>query len=310
MNIDKEKVRKILIISLSNIGDVILTFPVLDILKNDFPAAKISVVIGPKGQPLLKDNPHFEHIYIYEKRQPVNQIVDWVWRLCQERFDFVVDLRNTAIPFFLWPRYRTSFILQRDKGRHMREQHLTRLRSLYPYQDGPRVRHSLFIKPEDRQYVDDIIRRDIVHPEKIMVVSPGAADEKKRWNEEGFAKVCDSVVHDSGVSVVFVGDAADREGIARIQSKMRQRAVDLSGRATLTQVAHLLSRSKVLLSNDSAPMHLASYLDVPVVALFGPTNPERYGPWSPGSQVVKKDGDMGLISVSDVLEALNRGHTT
>ena len=162
-------------------------------------------------------------------------------------------------------------------------------------------------------FVDEIIRTEVKHLEKIIVVSPGAADEKKRWSEEGFARVCDSVINDHRGSVVFVGDEVDKEGVARIQSRMRHRAVDLSGRATLLQVGYLLSRAKLLISNDSAPMHLASYLNVPVVALFGPTNPRRYGPWSEGSVVVKKEGlsdsvedrdYMHLIKAEDVLPAV------
>jgi len=314
MKISKAAVRKILVISLSNIGDIILTFPVIDILKHDFPDAKISVVIGPKGEGLLKDNPIFERVYIYHKRQPVGKTLAWMGELRREQFDLVVDLRNTAIPFFIGPRYRTSFFLRRDKLQHMRHQHLNRLKSVYPFGSIPQKRYALFVSKEDEAYIDGIIRKEGpgVRSTKFVVVSPGAADEKKRWTEEGFAQVCDSLAGE-GANILFIGDANDKPGITRIMAVMKHKAADLSGRASLTQVAHLISRCELVITNDSAPLHLASYLDVPVVALFGPTSPERYGPWNARGVFIKKQADgiedkeyMKLITPDEVLDIIHR----
>ena len=70
MLIDKSKIKKILVISLTNIGDVVLTFPVIDILKENLPDAKISVLIGPKAESLLKGNPVLDKVYVFNKHQP------------------------------------------------------------------------------------------------------------------------------------------------------------------------------------------------------------------------------------------------
>jgi len=115
-SLKKSKIRKILVISLTNIGDVILTFPVIDILKRDFSSAKLSVVIGPKAESLLKGNPHLENIYIFDKRQPFLKTVAWVNELRKEKYDLVVDLRNTAIPFLIFPEYMTTFIDKRQEN--------------------------------------------------------------------------------------------------------------------------------------------------------------------------------------------------
>ena len=103
MKINKSTIKKILVISLSNIGDIVLTLPVIDILRHDFSDAKVSVVIGAKGEPLLKGNPIFENIYIYIKRQPLKDLFAWMGKLRRENFDLVVDLHNTAIPFVVAP---------------------------------------------------------------------------------------------------------------------------------------------------------------------------------------------------------------
>ena len=106
--LNKSEINKILVISLTNIGDVILTFPVIDILKEDFPSAKLSIVIGPKAESLFCDNPHLEKVHIFNKHQLPFKTLRWVLGMRKEHFDLVVDLRNTAIPFMISPRYRTS----------------------------------------------------------------------------------------------------------------------------------------------------------------------------------------------------------
>ena len=93
------------------------------------------------------------------------------------------------------------------------------------------------------------------------------------------------------IALVFVGDTHDRKIVQSIDKKMSHNAVNLTGRTTLRQLAHLLRRCTFAIVNDSAPMHLASYLDVPVLALFGPTDPEKYGPWSAQSCFIRKQED-------------------
>jgi ADP-heptose:LPS heptosyltransferase len=118
--------------------------------------------------------------------------------------------------------------------------------------------------------------------------------------------------------VVFVGDQPDRAVAETICRRMTAPAVNLCGRTTLPQLAVILSRSLLAVVNDSAPMHLASYLDVPVLALFGPTDPRAYGPWSKKSLLVERKAAcpacrrergggphqcMGAISVGEVLNS-------
>ena len=81
MRIQKERIKKILVMSLSNLGDIILTFPVIDILRRDFDQADLSVMVGPKGKTLLIDNPKIDHLYVYDKGMPVNNKIRWAMEL-------------------------------------------------------------------------------------------------------------------------------------------------------------------------------------------------------------------------------------
>jgi len=211
--------------------------------------------------------------------------------LRKERFDLVVDLRNTAIPFLIAPRYRTSPFLKRRGDRHMRCQHLDRLRSVYPFPSEAGHRYALNICHDDKQYVDNIIKNEIGDHNQFIVLSPGVADERKQWPEENFALLCDRVAEAYKVKVVFVGSGADQKIVQRIMKKVSHRAVDLSGKTTLIQLAHLFCRCALLVVSDSGSMHLASYLDVPVLGLFGPTDPFQYKPWGAHGSFIRKEKD-------------------
>ena len=288
-SLDRSKVDKILVISLTNIGDVVLTFPVIDILKEDFPSAKLSAVIGPKAESLLCGNPHLDKVYIFDKHQAPLRSLSWIFELRREHYDLVVDLRNTAIPFMIAPRHRTSCRVEKVSDLHMRKKHLNHLRSVYGTEKEHGEKCALFVPEAEKNYVKELIDNEIGRAQKYVIVAPGAADSAKRWSEEGFAFVCNQLTDEYDIKIVFVGDEEDRKVAQRVNKLMEVEAVNLCARTTLVQLAELLMHCSFALVNDSAPMHLASYLDVPVLALFGPSDPKKYGPWGTNSRMIKKD---------------------
>jgi len=266
-------------VSLSNIGDVVLTFPVIDILKKEFPAAKLSIVIGPKANGLFDENPFIERVHIFDKHQSGLKSLAWIGRLRKERFDLAVDLRNTAIPILISAKYRTTFRAKRKSGMHMKDKHLDRLRSVYAFERKKAEPVSLFIPKKEEEHVGRIVEKSFGRFKKFIVVAPGAADRSKRWPESQFTDVCNRLTQDHGLGVVFVGSSEDGAFARKIMGGMKDEAFDLCGRTNLLQLAEILNHCAFAIVNDSAPMHIASYQNVPVMALFGPTSPYLYGPW-------------------------------
>ncbi|HBG60338.1 MAG: hypothetical protein A2Y03_02140 [Omnitrophica WOR_2 bacterium GWF2_38_59] len=274
----KEIIKKILVVSLTNIGDVVLTFPTIDILIRDFPEAEISVVVGPRAESVICANPRFKKIYVYNKKDSILKQGAWVLELIKQRFDLLIDLRNTALPVLISPKYHTSIFKTRSDGMHMKDKHLKCLSSVYEFEPVEAPKKSLFISDEDKSCVVDL-RYDEIGDDDYVVVAPSSASDSKRWSNEGFAKVADHVVNNCNMKVVFVGDHKDREAAREIAKIMEHDLVNLCGRTNLVQLAELLLHCRFAVVNDSAPMHLASYMDIPVLALFGPTQVEKYGPW-------------------------------
>jgi ADP-heptose:LPS heptosyltransferase len=317
-------VKKILVISLSNIGDIVITFPVIDILIEGFPGIPLSVIVGPKGEELFEENANLAKVYVFNKRQGWGRMLRWLWQIKQERFDLIVDLRNTAIPFLIAGRYVTSPFLKREAGQHMLTQHLKRLRSIYPSPERAKQRWALQISQNQEKDISRVLERELGGPKKFVLVSAGAADQNKRWTECGFAETCDALIERAKISIVFVGHAADSIFTQKILQRMKHPAVNLCGRTTLQQLSALIKRSQLSIVNDSAALHLASYLDAPVLALFGPTDPIKYGPWgNQGQFIVKKENCpacrqpgsalghqcMQAISSKDVLDRIVIGNS-
>ncbi len=284
----KEEIKKILIISLSNIGDVILTFPVIDILKHHFPKAYFKIVVGPKAEALFKNNPHFERVEVFDKHQSFLKTVAWMLLLRKEKFDLVVDLRNTAFPAFIAPRHRTSLFSNSSLKTHRRERHLNRLKGLLDFPLESNQRYGIFLSKEDESFVGRLLQ-DAVGGGPFIAIAPGAANDTKRWTEKGFAELADKLISDFDVKIIFVGDSHDKTVSSAIIKNMKGKALDACGQTTLPQLAALLSKAKCVVSNDSAVMHMASYLDIPVAAIFGPTDFEKYGPWGSKKKIVYKN---------------------
>ncbi|MCM8780671.1 MAG: lipopolysaccharide heptosyltransferase II [Candidatus Omnitrophica bacterium] len=285
---------KILFITLSNIGDAILTLPVLDTLKQNFPEAKIIVMTGPRPKDIFLNNPYVDRVIIYNKQERLREKISLFRQLKKESFDIVIDLRNSLFGILLSSRYRVSPLLSIPKDvKHAKESHMYKLYSAlrsYGYLKKPLTKSSVYISPEDKEYIEEILRiNNIRKEENLFVVAAGARSQIKRWQREKFVELITLLIKDLNVQVILVGSQEDACVNKYITENVVYTVLDLTGKTTLSQLAYLLKKARLLVTNDSAVLHMASYLDVPVVAIFGPTNEARYGPWSCNSVVIKKD---------------------
>jgi 3-deoxy-D-manno-octulosonic-acid transferase/heptosyltransferase-1 len=119
-----------------------------------------------------------------------------------------------------------------------------------------------------------------------VAVNPVAFWETKLWEEEKFAELCDRLREELGIGIVLTG--GESAPLERICRKMRTKAVNLGGRTTLRELACIYREAALLVTTDSGPMHLAAAVGTPIVALFGPTDPARTGPYGPGHRIIRK----------------------
>jgi heptosyltransferase II len=276
MEIDKSLVKRILVITLSNVGDIILTTPVIRALAKEFPDARIDIMVGPSGKEIFEKDPRIFKTIVYDKHLPMIQKRRLQQKLAKLHYDLIVDLKNTIFPLLLGPKFRTATIQRFPKAiQHSSKKHLYRLKSLG--MDDLEERSYIYIPAEDEQYIDKFIKdHNITDP--IVVINPGAKSHLKRWMAEGFAEVADRLVSECKASVILIGMPEDKEVVGKVLFKMKEKHYNLVGKTNIRQLAALLKRAKVLVTNDSAPLHLGCAVGTKVLAIFGPTSPEKYGP--------------------------------
>jgi ADP-heptose:LPS heptosyltransferase len=287
MVIDKSKVKRILVITLSNVGDIILTTPVVKTLAANFPDSRMDVLVGPNGAEVFEKDPSISKVIVYYKHASLMEKQRLAAKLRRLKYDLIVDLRNTIFGILLGPRYRTSAIQIFPKEIvHKKEEHLYRLNSLGI---GPLSKESyLHVCADDEDNVSRLMEAEGLVGD-FVVVSPGAKSHLKRWPGESFARLCDSLASELGVRVAFVGLGEDADVVGKIAEKMKTKPVNLVTRTSLRELAALLKRAKLIITNDSAPLHLACAVGCRVLALFGPTDPAKYGPTGKFDVVIKKE---------------------
>ncbi|MDO8661944.1 MAG: lipopolysaccharide heptosyltransferase II [Candidatus Omnitrophota bacterium] len=283
--------RKILFITLSNIGDCLLTLPVLDSLRQKFPEARITVIAGPRTKGVFAGNPDIHKFITYDKRASLKEKINLFVSLWKESFDVVVDLRNSLFGVFLPAKYKTSPFLKIPKRvKHMKDRHLYKIKGIFKIKDAPILPVALYPSLTDKEKINQILKENKINSEdKLIVVAAGARSHTKRWPRERFIELIAKLIQELPVKIILVGDREDREGNQYIAQQVRVPLVDLSARTSLNELSYLLKKASLLISNDSATLHLAGYLNIPVVAVFGITDDAKYGPWSEGSLVAKKE---------------------
>lgn len=313
---------KILFITLSNIGDVILSLPSLDRLLAAYPKAQVTVVCGERAAGIFKDNFYIKRCIAVKGKTGIGKRFALMRELKKEAYDLIVDLKNSAFPLFLKARHKTyPWFNAAGAIVHMSQRHLYKVKKFTPpfppenmlhkeregftraldiaqsYKgtiDGGAgiLRKALCVSSKDRAAAQNLLyEANVWHDDKFMLIGPGARSHIKRWPVNKFAELADRLIQELGQKIIIVGDETDAESCAALKKAMSSPAANLCAKTSLKSLAALTEKARAVISNDSAVMHLASYLDRPVIAIFGPTDSKKYGPWSSYFEVVRSQLD-------------------
>ena len=291
---------RILVITLSNIGDLVLTTPVLEALSARYPGTLIDLVADRRSSSLLEAAPYVGQIFHREKLAGWRAQWALLRSLRRRRYRLVVDLRTNIIPFLVRADQRLVKRAQKTVGLHAAQEHFA---VLEPILDAT-------IPPPCRLYLDDSSHqraRDLLASlpgERWLALGPGANWPGKRWPAGHYLELLRRVAtrFDGAIIVSTLDDVE-----APLQFDGLPLAIaDLSGRTDLITAAAVLANACAFVGNDSGLGHLAAALDVPTLTLFGPGEPARYRPWGSKARVALAPGrDLEQLSVGAVADALN-----
>jgi heptosyltransferase-2 len=284
---NRQHIKRILVITLSNLGDLILTTPVVEVLVREFPDARLDVIVGPNGAPIFERHPKIGEVIVYDKFMSLVNKIKLIVTLRRRRYSLIVDLRNTLFPYFIGAPYKS--LPFKEFSRHVihkKDVHLWKLKTMgISIGDPP---HRLYIDDEDRSHVRNILKQ--LPYGKIVLINPGAKSSLKRWRERGFAYVVNKLKAQPGLNLIMIGSPEEKTIASSILAHVEKgkEVLNLAGKTTVRQLIALLEHADLLITNDTAPLHAASLLGKKALALFGPTNTQTYGPFSPGSVALQK----------------------
>ncbi len=301
------EIRRILIIKLRYIGDVLLATPVLKNLRLSFPNARLDILVNAGTEEIIKHNWDIDEIILIERGSFVRQLT-FIRNLRRRNYDLVIDLTDSdrsAIINYLsrapirvgynsehrWRGICYTHVIRANRNKmHTVDYHLELLHAL-----NISVKSSelvLQLSQQDEDYVDKIFTEYNLNDGKpIILFHPGARWWFKSWPPEYFAKLADVIQQDLKCHVIFAGSLLDQKTMGKIQNLIQSRYISLVGRTTVLQLAALLKRCRLFIGNDNGMMHVATAVGTPVVAFFGLTNPLLWGPRGSAHKVFYKEID-------------------
>lgn len=291
---------RILFISLSNIGDAVMTTPVLQALHDRFPEARIDIVGDVRSSELFRYCPCRDRILHKDKRGWLRGGPALIRELRRRRYQLVVDLRTDGLAWFLRADKRLTKHRARHYGVHAVERYMGVIRSLHG--DRP--------IPACKVWLNDTVRKEAQERlgefsgRRLIGLGPGANWHGKIWPPENFVCLIEKVCSRFD-GVILLGNAEDSKRSEVISEQAGIDCLDFCGRTSLLEAAALLEKVSVFVGNDSGLGHMASGVDTATLTLFGPGRPDVYRPWSERAYWLVGEGqDIHNIAIEDVARVI------
>jgi heptosyltransferase-1 len=297
---------KILIIKPSSLGDVVQALPVLRLLKRHLPDSEIYWWIESRLAPLLEEDPDLAGLVIFERERwaaPRNWVQLWrsvQWTRSQD-FDWVIDLQCLARSgSFAWVangKFTIGLNEPREGARGFYDVAADRpsfhthavdwYLSVLPLLQVPVHQEFQWLPPRKR-VAAELREKWPLENKRWIVLQPGARWVNKRWPVESFSALVKllAATH-SEFHIAILGGPEDRALGRKLAPDGGNGCMDLTGQLALPEMVEWIRLSELMVTNDTGPMHVAAALRKPMVALFGPTEPRRTGPYGQIEQALQ-----------------------
>ncbi len=342
--------KRILIRGTNWVGDAVMSVPAMREIRRIFPESHISVLVRPWVRDIYAAADFVDAVLEYDKSGRHRGIYGFC-RLASElrrkRFDLAIVLQNAfEAALLVWAAGIPKRIGYARDGRSLLltdaipiDPEVRKLHQAYYYlgilaglgllesrawgRGGTVPSAHIGVREEDRVAARAILQSCGIPQEDLIVgITPGAFyGEAKRWFADRYAVVAHAIAEENTARILLFGAASDLPVVQEVAAAMKRDSVILAGRTTLGQLMALIKECRLLITNDSGPMHLAAALDVPQLALFGSTSETATGPLNRNARVIKHPVDcnpcflrkcptdfrcMNRISAEEVIEAARK----
>lgn len=291
---------KILIIRTDRIGDVLLSTPAIKAIRRNFPFAHIAVMVRPYAEEIMLGSPYIDEVILYdkdEKHKSIFSSLKFAFNLRRKRFDVALILHPTnrvnIISFLAglperigWNR-KMGFLLTRkiaDK-KYLGEKHEIEYTLDIIKEIGVEAKDKTLFMPlrkDHKKKIEEFLKENkLGEKDKLIAINPTASCPSKTWPLENFIKLSNILAKKYNVKILVISGPKDSQKIKGLVNSL-ENAIDASGKVSIGGLTWLLKKSRLLISNDSGPVHIATSVGTPVIAIFGRSqpglSPKRWGP--------------------------------
>lgn len=298
MTVDRTLIHRILVIKLRAIGDVLLSTGVLEPLRSAFPEAQIDFLTERPSKDVLEGNPYLNNVLVFDSKKDSG--ISLILNVARRKYDLVIDLfgnpRSAIVTYLSGAKYRVGFrlgwrkhcydIVVEPRGGevHNTQFNLDAVRAIGIPATTAKLEFP--IKEEQSKFAREFWDEHGLRDKLVVAVNAGGGWYTKRWPIPRFAELADRLVREYGAEVLIIWGPGERADAEELRSLMNTKA-RLIPPTSLKQLGAILRRCSVMVTNDSGPMHIAATLGAPILAIFGPTNPDLQGPVGERYEIVQ-----------------------
>ena len=286
----------ILLITLSNIGDAVMTTPVMAALHNKYPRAVIDIVTDARASELFSHCPYKGEIFLKDKQAGWQGVISLVKQLRTKHYDLVVDLRTDGLTLLLHAGRRLTRRGSKAAGYHAVQRHFGVMGPREGITEIPAT--CLWLSPQDTDFAQQQLAT--LPGKRWLALGPGARWAPKCWPAAAYRDLV-ARLQTQFDAVVLLGSTEDVNSCEQVATGMALPCVNLAGKTRLLQAAAVLQQAALFIGNDSGLGHMAAACDTATLTIFGPGDPERYHPWSSRACWVQSDsGEIADVAVDVV----------
>ncbi|MBN2438706.1 MAG: glycosyltransferase family 9 protein [Deltaproteobacteria bacterium] len=299
-----ESLRTILFIRVDRVGDMVLSTPAFEAIKAAFPRAQLTVMASKVNMSILKYNPHVDEVIVYDRSAILTEKIHFLKGLRRHHFDLAIDpcddyeLETAWIAWMSGATYRIGYaaygreiFLNGPTPKIEAEKHfidVTRDLLRFIGVTSDHYHPLIYLDESEQVWATKWLKEKGLQDKMLIAIHPGAHYETQRWPPKYHAELIRLIRDRTKTEVILFGAPADAGLIAKIQD-MVQKPVHVSIESDIRRFLALLSRCRMLVCNNSGPLHCAAALHVPTISFMGPTAKERWMPIGDMHHVLRID---------------------
>jgi ADP-heptose:LPS heptosyltransferase len=291
---DPSRFRKVLLIRLRRIGDIILTTPAVKALRTALPLAKLDYVVEEPYRKLVEGNPDIDRVFAVPRRPSRREFLALVREFRKAGYDAVIDFhggpRASLLALLSGAKVKAGYAVKyRGFFYDIRVPRAPKQGRIHSVENHVNLVRALGIEVGDIPGL--VLPRGQVSPSdpSLLVLHIGAGNRFRYWGTDNLVRLVRLLGEIPGARVALIGGAEDKAAEAEIQEKAPG-TLSYVGELDLGGTAELIRQAAVFVGPDSGPMHIAAAVGTPIVAWFGPTLPANFAPWKPagGARILEK----------------------